>query len=121
MSQPACIDKILEKFYLNQAKILNTLIKETILLPNENIEATAAKIECYQEITSFMIFFIVETRPDSTYVMLIVSRFANNLLYLHRKVVKTIFCYFKAIKNIGITYKREQKRDLTIKKYSNSN
>lgn len=64
---------------------------------------------------------MMETRPNITYATLIASRFANNLSYLHNKAVNTVFCYLKAIRNVGIMYKEEQRQDLTIKNYSNSN
>lgn len=70
--------------------------------------------------TSSIIFLMVETRLDIAYATLVVSRFAKNLSYYHSKAVKTIFCYFKAIKDVGIIYRREQGEDLIIKRYLNS-
>lgn len=121
LSLPVYIDKILAKFHLNQAKISNTPIKETPLLLNEGKEATVAKKECYQRKTGSIMFLRVETRPNIAYAMLVVSRFVKNPSYLHSKVVKTVFCYLKATKDVGITYGREQGGDLIIKGYSDSN
>lgn len=40
LSQPVYIEKILAKYYLNQVKLCNTLIKEVILLPNKGPKAS---------------------------------------------------------------------------------
>lgn len=120
MSQPAYIDKILAKFYLDQAKTLNTPMKKILLLSNEGKETTAAKRERYQRMTGSMIFSMVEIRPDITYAILVVSRFAKNLSHLYSKAVQTIFCYLKATRDNRITYRGEQGGDLTIRGYSNS-
>lgn len=40
LSQPAYIDKILAKYHLDQAKPCNTIINETILPPNQGLEAS---------------------------------------------------------------------------------
>lgn len=108
------------KFYLDQAIILNTLIKETLLLANKGKEAIAAIKKYYQGITSFIIFSLVETRPNIAYAILVMNRFAKNLLYLYRKVVKTIFCYFKATRDVGIMYGEDQRENLIIRGYFDS-
>lgn len=41
--QPAYIDKILAKYYLNKAKLCNTPMKEGISLPNKGSKAGQAK------------------------------------------------------------------------------
>lgn len=64
------------------------------------------------------IFSIVETRPDIAYATLVMSRFAKNPSYLHSKVVKTVFCYLKATKDVRIAYRGKQERELIIKRYS---
>lgn len=47
LSQPTYIDKILAKFYLDQAKISNMSMKETLLLSNEGKQTTATERERY--------------------------------------------------------------------------
>lgn len=63
---------------------------------------------------------MVGTIPNIAYITSVVSCFAKNLSHLHSKAVKTIFCYFKASRNVRITYGGKQKRHLTIKRYFNS-
>lgn len=103
LSQPAYIDKILAKFHLDKTKTLNMSMKEISLLSIKNKKAMAAKKKCYQKMTSFIIFSMIETSSNITYATLIVSCFAKNLLYLHHKMVMTIFCYLKATRDVRIT------------------
>ena len=120
LSQPAYIDKILSKYYLDFAKPCNTPMKEAILLPNEGPEATKAEQERYQGMIRSMIFSMVETRPDITFATLVVSRFANNPSRQHTEAVKTIMRYLKATRTLVITYGKEEGGDLIIKGYSDS-
>lgn len=96
-------------------------MKKSFLLPNERKKDTAAKRKHYKEITSFIMFLIVETRPNITYGMLVMSYFATNLPHLYSKAVKTIFCYLNATRNIEIMYGRKLKGDIKIKGYFNFN
>ena len=88
-------------------------------MPQTNSEASSSKRETYQGITESLMFFMVETRPDIAFLILIVSRFAKNLSCQHIKVVKTIFRDLKSSKKQGTTYGGQDK--LFLERYSNSN
>lgn len=68
--------------------------------------------------TELLIFLIVKTRLNITFVTLIVSRFVKNLSYFYTKTVKTIFKYLIRNKNQGISYNQNI---LKIKRYLDSN
>lgn len=122
LSQLAFIDKILAQFHLNQAKTSNTLMKKTCLLFNKGKkEITTAEKKCYQRMIDSIIFLIVEIRPNITYTMLVMSRLAKHPSHLYSKVIKTVFCYLKATRDIEIIYGVKQKGDLIIKGFSDSN
>lgn len=106
LSQQIYFKKIFYKFFLDPANPSNTSIKESIqlLLNNSKTQAIDSKQEKYQDLTGLLIFLIVKTRPNITFTMLIVSRFAKNLSYFHTKAVKTIFKYLIRNKNRGIGY-----------------
>lgn len=106
-SQPAYIDKIFTKFYFNSTKILNMSMNKTSLPPNKGKKAIVAEKECYHGMIRFIIFSMVETRPNIAYATLVMSHFIKNPSHLPSKAVKTIFCYLKAIKDLEIIYKRE--------------
>lgn len=107
ISKVVNIDKTLVKFYLDQAKTLNTPMKKTFLLLNEGKEVTAAKRECYHVMIGSIIFSMVEIRSDIVYAILVVSYFAKNPSHLYSKAVKMILRYLKAKRDVEITYKRE--------------
>lgn len=70
--------------------------------------------------TSYIIFSMIEIKDNITYATLVVSCFAKNPSHLHSKVVKTVFHYLKATRDVGITYKREHGGNLIIRGYSDS-
>lgn len=96
-------------------------MKETFLLLNKVKEVTIVDRECYQGMIGLIIFLIIEIRLKIAYLLLVVSCFAQNPSYLYSKTVKTIFYYLKATRDIRIIYRGKQKRDLTIRGYSDSN
>ena len=82
LSQPAYVDKILEKFHLNKANAVQTLMKEEVLLmPRTEGKASVSKQEKYQAMTGSLMFSIVETRPDIAFSTSVASRFSKNPLY----------------------------------------
>lgn len=96
-------------------------MKKSFLLPNKGKKDTVAERKRYPEMTGSIIFSIVETSPDIIYVTLMVSYFAKNLLHLHSKIVKTIFCYQKATIDVAIAYVGKKGGDIKIKGYFDSN
>ena len=119
LSQPAYIEKILCKFFLDQANSSNTPMKESVqLLPNDSgRQATDAEREKYQGMTGSLMFSMVETRPDIAFATSVASRFAKNPSHTHTKTVKTILKYLKGTKDRGIVYGQGT---LTIEGYCNS-
>lgn len=104
LSQPAYIEKILCKFFLDQANPSNTPMRESVqLLPNNSgKEATNAEQEKYQGMTGLLMFSMVETRPDIAFATSVASRFAKNPSHTHIESVKTILKYLKGTKERGI-------------------
>lgn len=96
-------------------------MKKTSLLLNKGKETTIAEKKCYQRMIDSIIFMIVEIRPNIAYTMLVMSRFAKHPSHFYNKAIKTVFCYLKATRDIGIIYGVEQKGDLIIKGFSDSN
>ena len=105
LSQPACIEKVLRKFFLDQANPINTPTKESIqLLLNNEGTATEAEREKYQGMTGSLVFSMVETRPDIAFATSVTSRYAKNSSHLHIEAVKTELKYLKGSKDQGIVY-----------------
>lgn len=67
LSQPAYIDKVLEKFHLSGANTVNCPMKKSTLLTQRTEregEASPSEKEKYQGMTGSLMFLMVETRPD---------------------------------------------------------
>lgn len=80
--QPAYIDKILNKFYFNKAHLFIIPMKESALWePYTKGQASIARKKIYQSITGFIIFSIIETKPNIIFATLIVVQFVKNLGY----------------------------------------
>ena len=119
LSQPAYIEKVLEKFHLDKANPVNTPNKESIpLSQREEGEASPSEKERYQGMTGSIMFSMVETRPDIAFATSLVSRFAKNPSHQHTEAVKTILKYLKGSKHRGITYGGDE--ELKIEGYSDS-
>lgn len=104
LSQPAEIEKVLRKFFLDQANPSNTPMRESMsLLSNDSgRQATNAEQEKYQGMTGSLIFSMVETRPDIAFATSVASRFAKKPSHTHIEAVKTILKYLKGTKDRGI-------------------
>lgn len=112
MSQPAYINKILEKFYFSKANTANFSMKELILgtlRTEETKKALLLEKKKYQGMIGSLMFSIVEIRPDITHATFLVSHFVKNLSYQYTKAVKTIFQYLKRSRNYRIIYGGDKK------------
>ena len=100
LSQPAYIENVLRKFFLDQANPTNTPIKEyTQLLPNNEGTATEAERAKYQGMTGSLMISMVETKPDIAFATSLTSRYIKNQSHLHIEAVKTILKYIKGSKD----------------------
>lgn len=100
ISQPICIKKILERFHLDKANPVNTLIKESAMLtPHKKREALPSEKDKYQGMIGLIIFSIVETKPNIAFATSLVSRFAKNPSHQYIEAVKTILKYLKRLKH----------------------
>ncbi len=68
----------------------------------------------------FLIFSIVETRPDIAFFIVVATCFAKNPSHTYIKVVKTILKYLKEFMNCGIIYEGKG-QTFSIKSYLDSN
>lgn len=105
LSQPAYIDKILEKFHRYKANSVNTSMKEEALLtPKTDGEASPSEREKYQGMIGSLMFSMVETRPDIAFATSVASRFSKNPPQQHTEAVQTILRYLKGSRDRGITF-----------------
>lgn len=94
LSQPVYINKVFRKYKTN---IINTSIKKTkALTPSTNNKALALERKIYHRIIRSLKFSMIETRPDITFVILVVSKFAK--IYL-ASILKLLRQFFDISKN----------------------
>lgn len=118
--QSVYIEKVLSGFHFDQTHVINTLMKEILSLqPGIKTQVLATRKEKYQGLIDFIIFSMVETRPDITFIISVASRFTKYPNHKHIKTVKTILQYFKDLKEQEITY--DKQRIPLVERYSEFN
>ena len=73
------------------------------LVLNEN-KAKADKIHYYQMLISSLLFLALASRPNITFIMIKLARFASNPSYNYLLAIKRVFGYLKGTITLGITY-----------------
>ena len=116
LSQSTYIEKVLEKFHMQNAKSTTTPMKEGSQFRNES-QASESDIKQYQAIVGSIMFAMIETRPDIAYATSVVSRHAKNPGKSHMEATKQILRYLSATRDRGITFGGG---NLSIQGYSDS-
>ena len=94
-------------------------MKETAILEQKTEkEASSSKKKRYQGMTWFIIFSMVETKPDIAFATCVGICFAKNSGHQYTKATITILHYFKGLRDQRITYGGQNK--LKVEKYSDS-
>lgn len=96
-------------------------MKKRILFPNIRPKASKAELKQDQRMTRPLIFSIIETEFNITFATSVVSRFAKKPSQQHTETLKTILWHLKETKTVEITYSGNEKRDLIIRGYFDSN
>lgn len=78
-------------------------MRKAILSSNIS-KVTQTKKKIYHRMTRLLMFFIVKTRLDIIFSILITVNFAKNLSYTDIKAIKTILCYIKRLIDYSILY-----------------
>ena len=117
LSQPAYIEKMLHKFFLQNATTAKTPMKGSLLPALAEHQATLKEIRDYQEMVGSLMFSMLETRPDIAFAVSTASRFLQNPAKAHAEAVKFVLRYLSGSRTRGITFGGG---DLTIIGYSDS-
>lgn len=106
LSQAPYIEKILERFGMQQAKGVDTpMVRQNALVHAEKgYQADSSTITWYQQAVGSLMYAMTETRFDIAYAVSTVSQFASNPTSDHVAAVKRIFRYLKKYPNLGITF-----------------
>ncbi|UYV60351.1 hypothetical protein LAZ67_1000907 [Cordylochernes scorpioides] len=109
LHQALYIERTLEHYNLLEIKLQSVpsdpyskLTKE--MCPKDNQEIEEMNKIPYRQIIGSLMYLVTGTRPDIAYAVSRVSQFMNSPGPSHWTVVKKIFGYLKATKNIGICF-----------------
>jgi hypothetical protein len=106
------------KFVDTHLPIGQKLTKE--MGPKDIHEVDLMKTIPYFEAISCLMYVMTSVRPNLVFPIRQVVQFMANLGLVHSTVVKHIFCYIKATKDIGIKYDGEGSNILKIQGWTNS-
>ncbi|KAF7768677.1 hypothetical protein Agabi119p4_7920 [Agaricus bisporus var. burnettii] len=118
LSQRAYCERIIERFKQLDLKPRSTPLPVGVTLsiegsPDSDEEKADMKNVPYREVLGSLMWLQVATRPDLSYAVNILSRFANNPGRSHWDAMKHTLGYIKGTMDYGITYYR----DATIKPF----
>ena len=121
LSQHSYVKRVLERFNMDNAKLVSTPLANHFILSTNQFPKTDDELKNmskvpYASAIRCLMYAMVCTRPDLAHVVSVVSKFLSNLGRLHLDVVKWIFRYLRGTKDYGIMFSR-QKSDLLVKGY----
>ena len=109
LSQRAYIDSILRRYNLTDLKPLSTPMDVQAKLTSEQAPASAAEFAAmrdvpYREAVGALNWAALATRPDITFAVSTVARFASNPGPAHWEAVKQIFRYLAGTRDLWLSY-----------------
>ena len=72
------------------------------------IKQKQTKIHYYQMLISSLLFLALACRPDITFVVIRLAKFASNPSNNHLQAIKRVFGYLKGTISLGIVYSLNQ-------------
>ena len=120
LSQETYINKVLERFNMQNCKPLGNLIAKGETLSKRMCPQTQQEVERmnnvpYASAVGSLMYAMLCTRPDICYVVGLVSRYQSNPGEAHWKAVKRILRYLKGTMDYSLCY---QGKDLLLREYT---
>lgn len=112
LSQRAYSERILHRFHMNDAKPRSTPLPPGLVLSADDMPKTKEEIHemkdvPYREALGSLMWLQVATRPDLSYSVNMLSRFANNPGRAHWNAMKHTLGYLKGTLDYGISYYKD--------------
>jgi len=104
LSQANYIQKVLEQFGLQDYNPAYTFIDSKIKLVPNRLATSKASIKLFQCIIGCLLYIMLSIRPDITYLVIKLARFASNPASEYIIAAKRILRYLKATINYKINY-----------------
>jgi hypothetical protein len=117
LCQDAYIDKILDRYGMNNSKPVDTPMASGALELMVPFDGTALKkdIEEYGSIVGSLNYLACQTRCDIAYTVSVLSRFLTNPSPAHIKAAKRVLQYLKGTKYLSIVYGGDVDNDELMK------
>jgi hypothetical protein len=121
LSQAGYVKKVLERFIMENAKLVSTPLANHFRLSTSQCPKTVEETEDmskvpYASAVGCLMYAMVCTRPDLAHAVSVVSKYMANPGKQHWDVVKWIFKYLKGTIDYDITFVK-QKSDLSVVGY----
>lgn len=112
LSQQNYIERVLDRFNMNNCKPVSTPLAAHFKLSSELCPDTKEEMEHmshvpYANAVGSLMYAMVCTRPDLAYAVSVVSRYMHNPGKSHWSAVKWIFRYLKGTSDIGLVFDRK--------------
>jgi len=105
LTQTAYINKVLQTFQQSQTVSVDTSMdSDAVLMKESATQADITVIRRYQKAVGSLMYIMLQTRPDITFAVSVVSQFAQNPNTSHYNAVKRIFKYLAGTTDLGVTY-----------------
>jgi hypothetical protein len=109
LSQQAYCERTIQRFKMDDTKPRSTLLPAGLILsaddsPKNKDELDDMKNVPYQQALGSLMWLQVATRPDLSYAVNLLSRYANNPGQRYWEALKHTLAYLKGTSDYGITY-----------------
>ena len=108
IGQPAYTPKVLCKFYMENAKAVDTPVDAGSKLVKMKEDSESADREQFQSAVGTLLYLSTMTRPDITYALSNVAKFCANPDKEHWIAVKRIMRYLVGTMCLGLLYKKNE-------------
>jgi hypothetical protein len=119
-SQEAFVDKILERFQMNDSHPTLLPIDPNTRLTKEDSVLEAEEHRLYQSIIGSWIYLVTYTRPDLAYPVSYLSQFLAAPSKSHLTAAKRLLRYFKGTKDLKLSFPCSDALEITLEGYSDS-
>jgi hypothetical protein len=119
-SQEAFVDKILERFQMNDSHRTLLPIDPNTRLTKEVSVLEAEEHRLYQSIIGSCMYLVTCTRPDLAYPVSYLSQFLAAPSKSHLTAAKRLLQYIKGTKDLKLSFPRSDTSEITRQGYSDS-
>ena len=120
MNQTKYIEKILEKFKMKDCYPAKSPCDAVFRTYDDKDSQVLADDTLYREIIGSLIYLMVATRPDLSFIVSKLSQFMSNPKMCHLKAAKRVLRYLKGTKHLGLRYYKNTNEDISIVGFSDS-